>query len=439
LFWTLLLEKEIDVYRIKLIVLTLIFVLASKSLIAQDILDRIIAVVGDKIILQSQLYQYSYSLAMQMGIDPQNDSAKLEELRRETLKNLVMQKLLLVQAELDSVTVNDQQVDALLEQQINQIVQQAGTEEKVEELFGMNIRQIRRDFRKDVEERLLVDTISNRKRQETRISRREVEEFFKANRDSLPDLRESVNISHILVKIEADETAEKAAMDKAIQVLDRLKKGEDFEALAREYSEGPTASRGGDLGMVKRGDLVKEFEEVAFQMEPGEISDIVKTQFGFHIIQLVQRAGERVNPRHILFRLETTEDDEKATVLRLNELKDRILSGDITFQDAATEYSTDATTATRGGDLGWFQIHQFEVEAFKNAVAGLQAGDFTQPVKTQFGYHLIRVNDRKSARKIDLNEDWEQIEIWALNRKQQREFEKWVDGLRKEIYVDVKI
>ncbi|MCG8605342.1 peptidylprolyl isomerase [bacterium] len=426
-------------YRIRVILVTLTFFLAYKTLTAQDVLDRIIAVVGDKIILQSQLYQYSYSLAMQLGIDPQKDTAKLEELRRETLKNLVVQKLLLVQAELDSVTVNDQQVDALLEQQINQIVQQAGTEQKVEEFFGMNIRQIRRDFRKDVEERLLVDTITNRKKQETRISRREVEEFYEANRDSLPDLKESVNISHILVKVEANEAAEKAAMDKAKEVLDRLKKGEDFEVLARQYSEGPTASRGGDLGMVKRGDLVKEFEEVAFQLEPGEISDLVKTQFGFHIIQLVQRAGERVNPRHILFRLETTEDDEKATILKLNELKDRILSGDITFEDAAKEYSTDATTASRGGDLGWFQIHQFEIEAFKTAVEGLQAGEFTDPTKTQFGHHLIRVNDRKSARKIDLNEDWEQIEVWALNLKQQREFEKWVDELRKEIYIDVKI
>lgn len=420
------------------LVLSLAFFLPPRNVAAQEVLDRIIAVVGDRIILQSELFQYSYSLAIQMGIDPQKDQAKLEELRGETLQNLVSQKVLLVKADEDSITVSDKQVDALLEQQINQMVQQAGSEEKVEEFFGLTLRQIRRDFRKDVEERLLVDMVSNRKRQEIQISRREVEEFFHSRRDSLPDLKESVHISHILLEVEANQSAEQVALEKAKKILDRLKKGEDFETLAREHSEGPTAKRGGDLGMVKRGDFVKEFEEVAFQLEPGEMSDIVKSEFGFHIIQLVKRAGERINPRHILFKLDKTEEDERATVLKLNEIKDRIISGDLTFEDAAKEYSMDATTASRGGDLGTFQIDQFQVEAFKNAVVGLKAGDFSQPVKTKFGYHLILVNERKSARKIDLKSDWEQIEVWALNIKRQQEFEKWVHEIQKDIYIDIK-
>ncbi|MFQ5753605.1 MAG: peptidylprolyl isomerase, partial [bacterium] len=272
----------------------LLIFIPCQSVRAQEVLDKLIAIVGDNIILQSELYQYSYSLAMQLGIDPQKEPEKVEQLRQETLQNLIVQKVLLVKAKEDSVVVSEKQVDSVLEDQIKQMIKQAGSQEKVEKYFGMSVRQIKREFRKDVEERLLVDAIKNKKFQETQISRREVEDFYKVNRDSLPELKESVNISHILLPVEPSESAVKEARQKAEEILNRLKKGEDFEELARQYSEDPgSASKGGDLGMMERGDLVKEFEEVAFQLNPGQISDIVRTKFGFHIIKLIKRAGEK--------------------------------------------------------------------------------------------------------------------------------------------------
>ncbi|MFQ5601795.1 MAG: peptidylprolyl isomerase [bacterium] len=423
---------------------TILFIISSvifcNTLFSQEVLDKIIAIVGDNIILQSELFQYSYTLAMRMGIDPQSEVDKMESLRKETLKNLIVQKVLLVKAKEDSILVSDKQVDMLLEDQIKQMIQQAGSEEQVEKYFGMTVRQIRREFRKEVEERLLVDRIKAKKDQDVHISRREVEAFYKAHRDSLPELKESVKIRHILIPIEASQSAETAAREKIEAILERLKKGEDFQELARQFSEDPgSADKGGNLGVMERGDLVKEFEEVAFALEPGQISDIVKTRFGFHIIQLIKKTGEKINPRHILIRLDTSPDDESATVSRLNKIRDQILAGEITFSEAAKQYSKDEPTASRGGDLGWFQIDQFQIETFKKAIVGLKKGDISQPVKTKFGYHLIWVEDRKPARRLDIKEDWEQIESWALNMKRQREFQKWVEDIKKDIYIEIKI
>lgn len=411
----------------------------SRGLWAQEVLDKIVAVVGDNIILLSELSQYTYSLAIQLGIDPQTEPDKVEKLKQETLKNLISQKVLLVKAKEDSVTVNEKQVDSVLEQQIRQMVDQLGSEKKVEEYFGLTLRQIRREFRDEVRERLLVESLQNMKFREIQIARREVEEFYKAYRDSLPELKESVKISHILFEIESNEASVAAARKKAEELLRRARKGEDFAQLAREYSEDPgSARKGGSLGPMERGDLVKEFEEVAFLLEPGEISDIVRTRFGFHIIQLEDRRGEKIYPRHILVKLETSPEDEKATVEKIKRLKQRILKGEITFEEAAKKYSKDETSNFKGGDLGWFQVDQFQIEAFKRAIMGLKEGEISEPVKTKFGYHIIRVDKRRPGRKLDIKKDWEQIELWALNLKRQKEFEKWVAEITKDVYIEVK-
>ncbi|RMF68751.1 MAG: hypothetical protein D6743_02945 [Calditrichaeota bacterium] len=426
---------------IKFAVLLPVFWLASGSnAAAQEVLDQVAAVVDNNIILRSEVEQFAISLALQLGVDPEKETEKFDRLRKETLENLITQKALLVKAKEDSVEVNPKQVDGILDERLQQMVQQLGSEKKVEDYFGMTMRQIRREFRDEVEEGLLVQTLRERKAREIRISRREVEEFYRAFQDSLPELKESVKISHILVKVEPSEDALAAAQKKAEEVLARLKKGEDFAELARQYSQDPgSASRGGDLGFMKRGDLVREFEEVAFSLEPGEISEPVRTQFGIHVMQLIEKRGEKVHVRHILFRLDTSEADEQRTIDMLKELRRKILAGEMTFAEAAAKYSTDESTKDKGGDLGWFEIDQFQEEAFKKAILGLKPGEISEPVKTRFGYHLIRLEDHKPARKLNIADDWEQIESWALDLKRRKEFDKWVAQIKKDMYIEVKL
>jgi peptidyl-prolyl cis-trans isomerase SurA len=418
-----------------------VFLILTTRLLAQEVLDKTVAIVDDNIILKSELYQFSYSTALQLKIDPEKDKVKFDKLVRETLENLIVQKVLLVKAKEDSIVVTDRHIDGTLDDQINRMIQQLGSQESLEEYFGgTSLRQIRRDFRDEIEERLLVENLKQQKNSEVRISRREIEGFYRTFRDSLPEKNESVKISHILFEVEASPAAVKAAEEKAGGILKRLKKGEAFAELAQEFSEDPgSATRGGDLGMMQRGDLVPEFEEVAFGLAPGEISEIVRSRFGLHIIQLISKGGEKINPRHILIRLDTSAEDEKRTVENLEDLRARILTGDIVFAEAAKEYSKDETTASKGGDLGWFDIDQFQVPAFEEAILGLKPGDLSQPKKTQFGYHLIKLDDRKPARKLNISEDWEQLELWALNLKRQKEFEKFVEEYKKDVYIERKL
>ena len=425
----------------RLYILLGVFLILTTRLFAQEVLDKTVAIVDDNIILKSELYQFSYSMALQLEIDPEKDKVKFDKLVRETLENLIVEKVLLVKAKEDSIVVTDRQIDGTLDEQVNRMIQQLGSQQKLEEYFGgISLRQIRRDFRDEIEERLLVDNLKQQKDFEVRISRREIEEFHRAFKDSLPELNESVKISHILVQIESSPAAVKAAEEKTEGILQRLKKGEAFAKLAQEFSEDPgSATRGGDLGMMKRGDLVPEFEEVAFGLEPGEISEIVRSRFGLHIIQLITKGGEKINPRHILIRLDTSAEDEKRTVENIEDLRAKILTGELTFADAAKEYSKDETTASKGGDLGWFDVDQFQVPAFKDAILGLKPGDLSQPKKTQFGYHLIKLEDRKPTRKLNISEDWEQLELWALNLKRKKEFEKFVEEYKKDVYIERKL
>lgn len=414
-----------------------LFPVAQKAS-AQEVLDRIVATVDDKIILQSELSQYAYQLAIQMGIDPRRDAAKFDALRANALESLVDQKAMLVKAAEDSVVVDERQVDQVLDDRIKAMTQQLGSEEKVEEYFGQPMRKIRRTLRRDISEGMLVRTLQQKKFREVRISRREVEQFYHAMKDSLPGIKESARLSHVLLNIQAGDEATKAARAKAEELLTRIRAGENFAELAGKYSEDPgSQKRGGELGFIQRGDFVREFEEAAFALQPGEISGLVQSQFGIHIIQMIDRRGEKINVRHILIRVAMSTGDENRTAEKLKSLREEIVSGKIKFEDAAKQYSNDLTTNEKGGDLGWFEIDQLQVPEFVDVAKSLKPGEISQPIKTQFGYHIVRLDERREPRDFNLKEDWDQIEDMALNFKAEQEFRKWVDALKKDLYIKI--
>jgi len=418
--------------------LLLNFGAAPDKIYAQEALDRVVAVVDDQIILQSELLQYAYSLAVQLNIDPRKQPEKFNELRNGALESLIAQKVLLTKAKEDSVTVEQRQVDQVLDERLKSMIEQLGSEEKVEEYFGQPLRKVKRTLRENVEEGLLVRTLQQKKFREIKISRREVEDFFTAMKDSMPGVKAAVHLRHVLLNITAGEAAVKVAQAKIDTLLKRVQNGEDFAKLARLYSEDPgSAAKGGELGLIQRGDFVKEFEETAFALQPNEISGVVRTQFGFHILQLIERRGEKVNARHILIRLATTANDEKETAAFGSRLREDILGGKISFEDAAKKYSTDQTTAEKGGDLGWFEADQLQVPAFREAAKTLKPGEISPPLKTQYGFHLVRLEERRDARQFTLAEDRQQIHEMAMNAKGEKEFQTWVTALKKQMYIRV--
>jgi len=405
---------------------------------SQEVLDRIVAVIDDQIILQSELLQYTYSVAMQFGIDPRKQPDKFNELQRGALESLIAQKVLLIKAREDSVTVEARQVDQVLDERLKAMTEQLGSEQKLEEYFGQPLRKVRRTLRENIEENLLVRKLQQTKFGEMKMSRREVEQFYQAMKDSLPGVKAAVHLRHVLLNITAGEAAVKAAQTKIDTLLKRVRGGEDFAGLARMYSEDPgSAAKGGELGFIQRGDFVREFEETAFALQPGEISGVVRTQFGFHVIQLIERRGEKINARHILIRLATSANDEKETAAFAGRLREDILAGTISFEDAAKKYSSDQTTNDKGGDLGWFEADQLQVPAFREAARTLQPGEISPPLKTQYGFHLVRLEERRDPRQFTLEQDWQQIHELAMNAKGEKIFQNWVNTLKKQMYIRV--
>jgi len=427
--------------RITFIGIGLILILGLGTLAtarSQERLDGIAAIVGDQIILRSEVSQYAFNLALQMNLDIKKDPQKFESLQKQTLQNLIIQKILLEKAKEDTIKVDDAQVDQMLDQQITAWTRQVGSEAKLEEYFGMPINKIRREFRDEVRNRLLVEKVQQQFMQKVTITRPEVEEFYRTMKDSLPEMREMVNISHILMQIKARGKAREEALKKIREIRQKILNGADFAAMARLYSEDPgSANRGGELGFIQRGDFVPEFEKVAFSLSPGEISDVVETRFGFHIIQLIERRGEKINVRHILIRLKPTEKDAELTRKLLAAVRDSILHG-ASFEEMAKKYSDDQTTKDNGGNLGWFEVDKLQMPEFKEAIKNLKPGEISEPFRTQYGYHIVKLNAKREAGKLTLDRDWQQIEQMALNYKRSKKFKEWVDTLRKQTYIDIK-
>jgi len=225
-------------------------------------------------------------------------------------------------------------------------------------------------------------------------------------------------------------------------ILDSIRSGGDFADFAKRYStDAGSAASGGDLGWEKRGVFVREFEETVFSMKEGDISDIVKTQFGFHIIQLLGRRGESVHARHILMKIDKGPASDSAAVEFLRSLRQRVLKGE-SFAELAGKYSEDEDTKSVGGDLGTLTADQLQPD-FSGQIKELKAGEISEPQRTvvgsSYGFHIIWMRKRTPPHAINLNDDFKRVEQLALYMKRNKLNAEWIDGLKKTIYVDIRL
>jgi peptidyl-prolyl cis-trans isomerase SurA len=404
---------------------------------AQQVLDRVVAVVGGEAILLSDLQARTQFYAVQNRID-----VKTPGLQARVLDFMINDKLVLAKAVEDSITVSDDELRQQLDARIKELVQQYGSESRVEELYGMSINRMRREFRDDMKKELLKSKLQSTKFGNTTVTRREVEEFFEAYRDSFPTIPEEVDLSHIYITPKPSAAAKRATFERAKVILDSIKAGGDFAALAKRYSEDlGSASHGGDLGWARRGDFVKEFEEAAFALKEGQLSGVVETSLGFHIIQMLERRGEAVHVRQILVKMERTQADDDSTIAFLKGLKARIEAGE-KFSDLAKKYSEDEESASLGGDLGTPSLNQLQPE-FLATVKALSPGQISEPTKVTFskgyGYHIVLLRKRIPEHKISLQGDWKRVEQLALGYKRNNEYARWLEELRKSIFWESRL
>ena len=406
----------------------------------QQLIDGVVAVVGDRAVLFSELNTVLMQYSIQNQVNLFENPEQLKKLSQRFLQSLIDEKLLLIKAEEDTIEADEEQIEQTLNQQIEAMIRQAGSQQALEQFYNAPLAMIKKEFRKQIENQYKISQLRQKRFGNIKISRREVEAFYQHYKDSIPAMEPTVDISHILMQIKPSEESYQKAYEKIQAIRERLNQGANFAELAREYSEDPgSASRGGDLGFVSRGDLVKEFEEVAFALKEGEISDIVQTQFGFHIIQLLERRGEKIHIRHILIQMRPTEADEHRVVQKLLEIREKILKGEASFEAMALQYSDDPNVEKDKGHLGEFRTNAFQIPAFKAVTDTLKPGQISRPFKTEFGYHIVRLNQRTEKRRISLEKDWDQIRQWALEEKRERLFREWLEKLRQEIPVAIRL
>ncbi len=408
----------------------------------QELLDRIVAIVDDEIILESEVTQTAWLMLMQMGLDPQRNPDKFLEFRKMAAQNIVTKELLVIQADKDTVEANEAEIEQHLQHQMQLAIQQAGGEDKLEEVFGMTMSRIRRNYREDIEKELRAKAVQDQKLMNVTVNSREVKEFFETMKDSLGSRNETVDLSHILIETKAGETARMNAMEKAIQVRRELVEGGDFAELAKEYSDDPgSAARGGDLGFMARDDFVREFAEAAFQLEAGQLSDIVESQFGFHIIQMIERRGEKIHTRHILISIKPTKQDEIDAAEKIKDVYRQLEEGG-DFAELVVKYSDDESSKYDRGHLDTFEVNELrQMEMGKEllfALNGVGIGEYSEPVKTVYGFHILKLNAKDQAREFSLEKDYDRIEQMALTWKQQKVLEEWLAQMKKEVYIEYK-
>ena len=416
------------------------FLLFTVTVFAQEkVIDKVVAVVDNEIILKSELnYQVNWTAARQ-NLDPKD-----ETLQKNVLNQMIEERLLYAQAELDSVEVSDDQIEAQLESQLNYFIRQYGSQENVEKVYGMKLDKIKRELRDDVKKSLMAQMLQQQKFGKIEVSRREVADFFNEHRDSLGVIPERFTLQHIFINPKGGERVKKAARVKAQMILDSLKNGGDFAALAEEYSEDPgSASRGGDLGYVKRGVFFPEFEAAAYALNIGQISGIVESPVGYHIIELLDRRGESIHTRHILIKIKSDDQADLKAIELLNELRDSIESGANTFEYYAEKYSDDKTSSKLGGDLGAFEVSQLD-DKMKEYVYKLEKGEISFPKRldvdqSTYGFHIVKVKDRVREHKADLEKDFDDIKRIAEFNKKQKLYNEWLEEIKKNIYWEIRI
>ena len=406
-----------------------------------QVVEGIVAVVEDNIILKSDL-DLQVAQAKEAGYYGEAD------LYCEVLNQLIIDKIFIVQGQRDSVVVSNDEVDSELNRRISYFINMFGSNEKLEEYYGKSIFDLKEEFREDIYQQLLSDRMKNQVFADLVISPAEVFSFFdKIPKDSLPYFNAEVEIGQIVVFAEPTIIQKQAAKLKAEKIKEDILFGSDFGFQALLYSDDPgSATKDGALGYVKRGELVPEFEAAAFRLQVGEISDVVETEFGFHLIQLMDRKGDRIDVRHILITPDIDNQNVLDAEMEIREVNYKLIGKEITYQQAVATYSQDEQSKQNGGLLTnpesgdtFFEMSQLE-GSVALALDGVKIGAFSEVLPYQSydgkaGFRIIYLQSESPAHIADLKTDYSKIKAVAKQTKQNDEMEKWLSKKAESIYV----
>jgi peptidyl-prolyl cis-trans isomerase SurA len=413
-----------------------------------EISDKIVAVVNDHIILKSEVDTRTVEF-----IQSQQGMRFSEELWFDVLESMIDNFVMVEKARIDSVVVSDDEVNRQLDQRIRFLTQRAGGEQQLERALGRSIVQLRAEFREQFRQDLLAERVRDQKRRRITITRPEVEDFFnQIPTDSLPTIPETVELSQIVIIPPPKAEAQNRAFQLATAIRDSIvNQNAEFEAMARRYGEDGTAANGGLIPLMPMRDLVSEYSAAASALSPGEISQVVRTPFGYHVIRLNRRVADQIETNHILIRVGDDELDEEFAINKLTAIRDSVMTHNRRFADMARTHSDDRSTAPSGGRLlnpqtgeRKLPVDQLDPNLFRTVLLLENIGDISEPRPFNTGqggaqqraFRLVVLSSRVPEHVANLADDFELIRMFALQEKQQRVLSDWMAELRNEVYVE---
>jgi peptidyl-prolyl cis-trans isomerase SurA len=421
---------------------------AQQTSAQETIIDRVVGVVAGNIILQSEID----AQVQQMNVSQEEVTDKTH---CKLLEELLYQKLLLAQAQKDSLVVTEQQIEQEQDRRINYFIQQFGSEERFVEFYGKSVDDFKSDLKDNIRDLLLAQQMQTKVTADITVTPNEVKNYFESiPEDSIQFINAEVEVGQIVKKPAITTAAKKEAKDKIQEIRNRIMEGKaSFPAMAALYSQDPgSASKGGLYEGIQRGQFVPEWDAWAFRMKPNEISEVFETMYGYFIVQLIQRRGDIVDARSLLISPKMDAGDLLNAKMSLDSIYEKIAHNDtLKFADAAAKYSNDEETKNSGGLMlnpytGSSRFQMDEIGQMDQSVAfaidKLKVGEMTKPMPftTRDGkqaYHILYLKTRTTPHKMNLTEDYQKIQAMALAKKQQDAIQAWIKRKSSNTYVKI--
>lgn len=433
----------------KIIHLLLMLLSASALSAQQTMVDKVVAIVGDNIILNSEIeiqYQQQLQNAGGLGVD--------SNLRCRILDNLLLDKMFLAQANLDSLTASQDEIDAELDRRIKYFMSMFGSKEKMEEYYGKPVAEMKEDFADDIKNQLLSDKEKASIFKGMTVSPLEVSEFFsKIPKDSIPYFNSELQLGEVVFLPKLTDEEKETARKKLEKIKKEIEGGADFSLQAILYSEDPgSASDGGNLGMIERGELVPEFEAVAFRLDEHKMSDIVETPFGYHLIMVDEKRGNKLKLRHILIKPKTSYADLLAVKAKADSVQHQLTVDSMSFREAVQQYSDDESSKSNGGIMTnpKSQTQFFEKADIEGTLIftldRMKVGTFSEVLPYSFtdktgerkeGYRIVYLKSETKPHVASLDTDYSKIQAAAKQKKQQELLTKWISLNKSHAFIKI--
>ncbi len=430
----------------QILFVVLILAAGSSTTFAQVLVESVAALAGNEVVYLSDIENAVSDLRRNGNKMP------VAELRCSVLNDALISKLFLDQARIDSITVTDDVVEGEVNMRINDVIRQAGSEELLEKYFNKSMIEIRQDVRNAMKDQQIVNEVQSKIAEKITITPSDLKRFFSSiPKDSLPVVPAKVQLSLIQLDPPASEENKAEARQKLLDIRSEILAGKSFSVLAVINSEDRgTAVNGGEVGYKTREELEKEYADMAFSLTKNNVSRLVETRYGFHIIQLIDRKGDLVNTRHILIMPKVKPEEAARAISKLDSITNLIRRDSITFEEAAKRFSTHKDSRINGGKYvsadpnsrsDWFTLEELDREMYVR-VRDLKIGEISEPFRATDAngntvFRIVRLDNELAAHRANLQDDYQSLYNFALMDKRNETYQKWIDKKIETTYIKI--